>query len=849
MARRRLSRVKVLLRLVLPLVLLHAVLRANDLSLLHPEHWFAWSVAADAVGVESHRESRSAPTLPDPKELEARWMAELKPPKGAGIDAGSASKTSSWKGFDGSLTNGEGDSLDARIRKEQYVTDDEEEEEEDDDPDLVIPDPKPAVIKATKPKTPSAFARLGKFVVGDTVSACFATIEMLDFLVNWLEHASRVEMRNVLVIAMDEHTVRWCDENGVARMDASDTIDKSEMNDPRVEVADVGYRMTRGFNLLGEAKTASIAKLLDMGLNVFLSDIDVIWLRNPMNYFESGQLALADVAVTSDCVFGSERRRPGWRDEFGQDPEPTRASANTGVTLFRSNPRAKAFVAAWRRRQRRTRDTDPNHNDQQHFQYTLARAHGFEPDAEVLKFDNQAPDGKSDKETFVDDWIRGFRPRYYYAHAEINGVEEMVIAEHLGADLTVRVRAKGVPPADVQKSSRELEQRFPRALFLLEEHDESNREYALETKVKVALLPTNLFPNGHLHFVAHHAAKQGFADEVYAVHNTHNYGGSPGKLGRFREHGMWAVDGEEYYFGDLKQKAPKYLKVRFTAPEYLADPTPNLAVGKGERPERHLNLLQWQIERVRDGLALANITGRTLILPPMLCTCDRWWHLFQNCTNGVLTLPFVCPNDHVYLEPLMRKPEKMLRYREHTFLRQRREFAKRASDPRRLQKRAIRSVARLTFCEDGDGEGRCAPTPVEGIMTTLPGYVPDPETDSLLDAIAGDPGKDVTVGYGSLAKHVMKALEGNEDADMLVVDGLGRGLNEDWDKGVTPFGGFDTQYMNQVFHKVTAFIMESWCCYFHSMEDRGAVPHQMTAYGRRRKKKVQDVTVDTAIGS
>ena len=797
MARRRLSRVKVLLRLVLPLVLLHAVLRANDLSLLHPEHWFAWSVAADAVGVESHRESRSAPTLPDPQELKARWMAELKPPKGAGIDVGSASKASSWKGFDGSLTSGEGDSLDARIQKERAVTDDEEEEFEGDDPELVIPDPMPVLAhKVAKPETPSAFAALGKFAVGDTVSACFATIEMLDFLVNWLEHASRLEMRNVLVIAMDEHTARWCDENGVARMDASDAIDKSEMNDPRVEVADVGYRMTRGFNLLGEAKTASIAKLLDMGLDVFLSDVDVVWLRNPSDYFESGQLALADVAVTSDCVFGSERRRPGWRDEFGQDPEPTRASANTGVTLFRSNPRAKAFVAAWRRRQRRTRETEPQHNDQQHFQFTLARSHGFEADTEVLKFDNQAPDGKSDKEMFVDDWIRGFRPRYYYAHVGIDGDEE-----------------------------------------------------AVETKVKVALLPTNLFPNGHLHFVAHHAAKQGFADEVYAVHGTHNYGGSPGKLGRFREHGMWAVDGEEYYFGDLKQKAPKYLKVRFTVPEYLADPTPNLAVGKGERPERHLNLLQWQIERVRDGLALANITGRTLILPPMLCTCDRWWYLFQNCTNGVVTLPFVCPNDHVYLEPLMRKPEKMLRYREHTFLRQRREFAKRASDPRRLEERAIRSVARLTFCEDGDGEGRCAPTPVEGIMTTLPGYVPDPETDSLLDAIAGDPGKDVTVAYGSLAKHVMNALEGNEDADMLVIDGLGRGLNEGWDEGVTPFGGFDTQYMNQVFHKVTEWIMESWCCYFHSMEDRGTVQHQMTPYGKRRKKKVQDVKVDTAVGS
>ena len=41
MARRRLSPgVRVLLRLVLPLALLHFVLRANGLSLFHPERWF-----------------------------------------------------------------------------------------------------------------------------------------------------------------------------------------------------------------------------------------------------------------------------------------------------------------------------------------------------------------------------------------------------------------------------------------------------------------------------------------------------------------------------------------------------------------------------------------------------------------------------------------------------------------------------------------------------------------------------------------------------------------------------------------------------------------------------------------
>ena len=71
------------MRLVLPLTLLHFVLRANGLSLFHPERWFERNDdAGDAI--KPHRMSRSAPTLPDPTELKARWEAELKPPKGRG---------------------------------------------------------------------------------------------------------------------------------------------------------------------------------------------------------------------------------------------------------------------------------------------------------------------------------------------------------------------------------------------------------------------------------------------------------------------------------------------------------------------------------------------------------------------------------------------------------------------------------------------------------------------------------------------------------------------------------------------------------------------------------------------
>ena len=340
------------MRLVLPLALLHFVLRANGLSLFHPERWFERNDdAGDAI--KPHRiMSRSAPTLPDPTELKARWEAELKPPRGAGDGVKrSGDKTSTWTGFDASLSSGDGDSLETQIRGERVRTNDDEDgdDDEDEDAETIHPDPTPIVagVGLVASHKFDAEDSLSKYAVGDTVTACFATVEMRDFLINWLEHVRRVDMRNVLVIAMDAQTVRWCDDNGVDRMDASDSIDKSAMDDGAAGVvAETGWRHSGvGFNLLGEAKTASLAKLLDAGLNVFLSDVDVVWLRDPTAYFETGQLANADVAVTSDCVFGSERDRPE-TDEFGQVSEPTKASANTGVTLFRSNPRAKAFVAA-----------------------------------------------------------------------------------------------------------------------------------------------------------------------------------------------------------------------------------------------------------------------------------------------------------------------------------------------------------------------------------------------------------------------------------------------------------------------------------------------------------------------
>ena len=93
-------------------------------------------------------------------------------------------------------------------------------------------------------------------------------------------------------------------------------------------------------------------------------------------------------------------------------------------------------------------------------------------------------------------------------------------------------------------------------------------------------------------------------------------------------------DGGDAAKTKTKTKTDGFIMLRYAIPAHLADPAPSLATPKGMIPHRHLELLRWQVNRVRDGLALATATNRSLILPALLCTCDRWFNLLPNCTQG-----------------------------------------------------------------------------------------------------------------------------------------------------------------------------------------------------------------------
>lgn len=78
--------------------------------------------------------------------------------------------------------------------------------------------------------------------------------------------------------------------------------------------------------------------------------------------------------------------------------------------------------------------------------------------------------------------------------------------------------------------------------------------------------------------------------------------------------------------------------------------------------------------QVRQLLAAAVATNRTVVMPKLQCYCDRYWGPLHRCRlpgASKLQLPFICPLDHIF-EPYNfddhpREHGPALVYREHSF--------------------------------------------------------------------------------------------------------------------------------------------------------------------------------------
>ena len=69
---------------------------------------------------------------------------------------------------------------------------------------------------------------------------------------------------------------------------------------------------------------------------------------------------------------------------------------------------------------------------------------------------------------------------------------------------------------------------------------------------------------------------------------------------------------------------------------------------------QHVAHLEATRQRLADGVLLARVLNRTVVLPQFHCYCDKYWGRLAQCTIPHLAhplasqpLPFVCPVDHV----------------------------------------------------------------------------------------------------------------------------------------------------------------------------------------------------------
>jgi hypothetical protein len=175
----------------------------------------------------------------------------------------------------------------------------------------------------------------------------------------------------------------------------------------------------------------------------------------------------------------------------------------------------------------------------------------------------------------------------------------------------------------------------------------------LEGGVQFALLPMRLFASGHTYFVQRlHERETRLDEQPLCAHATFQFSQVHGKRQRFREHGLWDVEEDDYY-----------TQGNFIA---MSDELPSVWNATGVH--NHLLAAAWYRASIRNLLALGRVLNRTVILPRITCMCDRYWgHALPSCAIGYLHPPFVgCPQDHIMNLPAMEKGGA--NFREWSFL-------------------------------------------------------------------------------------------------------------------------------------------------------------------------------------
>ena len=479
-----------------------------------------------------------------------------------------------------------------------------------------------------------------------TLHFTFGSSSMLTFLRNWRHFVQKAGLAPAVVGAADVQMLRSCTAEGIAALGLVAGLDvwTYTRNASASTVVQSGasewkyYRHHKSsFLELGLVKAAFLWELLNIGYDVLISDLDVVWLGSAwerwMSYrgeparpplAEAGLLALADVLVSTDELdaeydaLGTWERWPngvGWG---------RRSDLNTGVVYFRATNGSRAFVQAWRLAMLAKRET-PNTNDQFIFVAMVHEA-GMAP-------------------------VVGSAERMASWRASL--AAHGLLREDALSSISTSTRGVYISDAGFASAAPCLPARR-----------------CAPARFTLGTLPMRVFTGGHVYFMQRLQNADGHARpdaEALTVHFTFQYSDFPdfphGKRQRAREAGLWIADPPEYF--------TRGRFVRLVGPLWTAAQRAAIERRHPEwSPHRHMALDAIQRAAVRDLLALAIALNATLIMPRLHCGCDRYWGFLENCRMPTaprdMRLPFRCPQDALF--EVKRWNDLNISYREADFL-------------------------------------------------------------------------------------------------------------------------------------------------------------------------------------
>ncbi|KAK9856777.1 hypothetical protein WJX84_001335 [Apatococcus fuscideae] len=158
-----------------------------------------------------------------------------------------------------------------------------------------------------------------------TIIAAMSNAGHLDFVLNWAAHLMALNVTSFVVGALDSDMLWEMVDRGIPTFSLEAGLDKG----------DWGWG-GQAFIAAGRSRQKIMEIICSLGFSVLMSDVDLVWLRDPLPYM--AQWPAADLLVSSDSVVTTAEGE-------GLESASMVLQGNVGVVLAR--PSALAFLQEW----------------------------------------------------------------------------------------------------------------------------------------------------------------------------------------------------------------------------------------------------------------------------------------------------------------------------------------------------------------------------------------------------------------------------------------------------------------------------------------------------------------------